>query len=612
MTDPATDPEAAPEQIYTPFPGERQLTLRALAAGGLLGGLVAGMNIYLGLQIGWSVGGSLIAAILSFAFFRVLFPDKGFGVLETNIAQTAGAGAGTMASAGGMLAPIPALFMLGYEIEWYELLLWSLSIAYLGVMFAAPLRRQYVVIEKLRFPSGTATANTIVAMFAEAGEAVAKARALLWTLAIALAFTVAKPFWEKLGPSWWPALDHVPLDVWFGGAIAAAGAWGFSLYLGPMLFGAGGLMGMRVSASLLAGAIVGWAILGPFAQSQGWAPADPMIYHDKVAGLWGPRGWILWPGVAIMVADALASLALSWRTFVTAFTRPIVTASDGLGRPRDPETIPNSWWVIGLALASASTTTVAWLAFDIPPHLSVIAIALSAILANVAVRSTGETDINPIGGMGKVTQLVYGALSPAMSTNLLAAGITGAGASQAGDMMQDLKTGYLLGASPRQQFKAQLIGILAGVGFAVGIFFLFRVAYGAGNIDSPLPQPAAHAWRAMAEVLSKGLGTLPPNAVWAALGGLVFGAGLPIIRKLAPRTAPYLPSGLAFGIAFIVQAYFSLTMFLGAVALLLWQARNKEAVNRFLFAVTSGLIAGEGLGGIINAILKMLEQALYS
>jgi len=602
-----SETETETEILYAPPENEAQLSVRAVAAGCLIGGIVSGMNIYLGLRIGWSVGGSLMAAILSYAAFAT-FSSKRLTVLETNIAQTTGSGAGSMASAAGMLAPIPALHMLGYEIPWWALGLWSASIAYLGVMFAVPLRRQYVVQEKLRFPTGTATANTIMAMFAKAEEAIIKARVLIWTAVLAFCFTIGIDLWSRLGIESWPSLDQIPLHVWTGGALATAASWGFLVYVGPMPFGAGGLMGIRVCGSLLAGSIVGWAILGPLAQSQGWAPGGPMQYHDAATGIWGPRGWILWPGVAIMVADALVSLALSWRTFVAAFKRP--TSANLPVEVVAAEEIPTRWWTVGLGLASTATILMAWMVFDIPPYQSLIAIALSAVLANVAVRSTGETDINPIGGMGKVTQLVYGALSPSMSTNLLSAGITGAGASQAGDMMQDLKTGYLLGASPRKQFKAQLWGIAAGVIFSVPLYYLFQSVYDIGAVDSPLPAPAAHAWRAMAEVLSKGIDTLPPHAAVAAFFGLVFGGMLPLVRKMAPRLGRYTPSGLAFGIAFIVQAYFSMTMFFGAVALLIWQARNKEHCDRFLFAVASGLIAGEGLGGIVNALVKLLSHTV--
>lgn len=610
-------------QLYTPAPGESQLTVRAVAAGCLLGGLVTGMNLYLGLKIGWTVGGSLMAAILGFAFFTVINPKKKFSVLECNITQTAGSGAGTMASAGGMVAPIPAMMMMDYEIPIWGLFLWTLSIAYLGVMFAVPLRRQYVVIEKLRFPTGTATANTIVSMFATAGEAVAKARVLLYFGVFSFVYIIVAHFFHQL--------ENPLIHEWVGSAsLAFAATWGFSLYCGPMLFGAGFLIGPRVGASLFAGAVVGWAVLGYLAQQKGWAPhPNPQKIHDsgvtlwevrdwfdwllqgasapwKDTSSWGPRGWILWPGVAIMVSDAIGSLLLNWRTFITAFKGTKDAVSGNGPVEADADAIPNSWWIKGLAFAAVSTVIVAYFVFAIPPYMSIFAIIMSAILANVAVRSTGETDINPVGGMGKVTQLAFGAISSSPSINLMSAGITGAGASQAGDMMQDLKTGYMLGASPRKQFISQLWGIAAGVCFAVPVYLLFDSAYDIGGEGSRLGAPAAVAWKAVAEVMSKGFGALPPHAVEAIIGGLIFGGSIPVLKKLFPKIAPFLPSGLAFGIAFIVPAFYSITMFLGSMALIAWNKKNKAGCERMVFAVACGLVAGEGLGGIVNAVLTIL------
>ena len=582
--------EPAPEQLYTPEPGERQLTPRAIIFGCLLGGLVSAMNISFGLKIGWTVGGSLMAAILGYAAFT-LFAKTKPSVLETNITQTTGSAAGTMASAGGLVAPIPAMLMLGYEIPLWGMFLWVASVAFLGVFFAVPLRRQYVDIEKLRFPTGTATANTIVSMFAEGAEAMAKAKVLVWVAVVSGIYALATYFVHYL--------EMPPLEM-LGGAFAVAAAWQFKLYLGPMLFGAGFLIGTRVAVSLLLGAIVGWAILGPLSAKMGWAPGEIMSLGGK--GPIGPRGWILWPGVAIMVADALTSLGLSWRTIANTFK---IKKSDEAAAP-DPEAIPNSWWIGGLALGTILVSITAQTVFDIPVYMSLIAVGLSAVLAAIAVRSTGETDINPVGGMGKVTQLVFGGISPgSMSTNLMAASISGAGASQAGDMMQDLKTGKLLGASPRKQLKAQLMGIPAGCVFAVLIFHLFNEVYEFGGKD--YPAPAAFAWKAVAELMAKGFDALPPMAGWAMLFGGLFGAGIPILRKVFPKAAPYLPSGLAFGIAFIVQAFYSVTMFIGLLAYLAWKKRNPKAAAVFVFAVASGLIAGEGLMNIVKGILTFLK-----
>jgi OPT family oligopeptide transporter len=574
------------ERLYTPEPGERQLTFRAVAAGCLLGGVVSAMNIYFGLRTGWSIGGSLIAAILGYSLFSVLPISKKYTRLEANITQTAGSAAGSMTSAAGLLAAIPALGMLGIKLNALELGLWALSVAYLGVFFAVPLRRQMVLVEKLRFPTGTATGETIIAMFSSGGEAIRKSRSLVIWGILAAVFTLAAFFISPLG--------H-PTIEW--GIFGIIGAWGFSLLINPLMTGAGILIGPRVGASLFAGAVVSWGILAPWAQSEGLTTGSIMSYSD------GPRGWILWPGVAIMVADALTQLALSWRTIVATFTRP-----KGSKNVVDtaPDTIPNSWWIGGLMVAATATTTLAWFVFAIPPHLTVVAILLSSVLAMIAVRSTGETDINPIGGMGKVTQLVFGALAPGMmQVNLMCAGITGAGASQAGDMMQDLKTGHLLGASPKSQFKAQLFGIGAGVLFCIPIYSLFDAAYDIGGEE--LPAPAAHAWKAMAELLSKGVDALPAGAEYAVAGGLAFGVIMAVLKKHGPPALTrFLPSGLAFGIAFIVPAYYSVAMFIGSLVLVVWQKVNPESAKALAFSVASGLIAGEGLMGIVVAILTLL------
>lgn len=573
-----------PEQIYRPTPDERQLTKRSVIAGCLLGGVVSCMNIYMGLKIGWSFGGSLIAAILGFALFMAF--GRSLSVLECNITQTSGSAAGTMASAAGLLAAVPAMQLLGFEIPFAGLFAWSLSVAYLGVFFAVPLRRQMIEVDRLRFPTGTATAETILAMFAKAQEAVVKARALLWAGAGAGAFTFLTYFL--------PQLEMPPVEALGVPALAVAAAWGFRLYVGPMLFGAGILIGPRVGASLALGAVVAWGMLGPWVQSQGWAPGAVMSYSD------GPRGWLLWPGVAIMVSEALTALALNWRTFVRTFRGGAILGSSESGGER----IPTAWWRNGLALAAAGTTVAAWFLFDIPVHLTVLALALSFALAAVAVRSTGETDINPVGGMGKVTQLVYGGVAPgSLGTNLMAAAITGAGASQAADMMQDLKTGRLLGASPRRQFIAQLWGIAAGVLFCIPAYVLVTSAYTLG--EEQIPAPAAFAWKAMAELLTQGLGALPPHVGAAVAAGAAAGALLPILRRV-PAIARYLPSGLAVGIAFIVQAYYSLVIFFGSLALVAWQRSNPGGAKRLSFAVASGLVAGEGLLGIAKAAMTLL------
>jgi OPT family oligopeptide transporter len=320
----------------------------------------------------------------------------------------------------------------------------------------------------------------------------------------------------------------------------------------------------------------------------------------------GARGWILWPGVAIMVADALTGLAMSGPTILRTFTRG---AQDDDGVPlEDPnEAIPSAWWMGGLAVATCLTVYSTWRLFEIPPYMSVLAVALSSVLSAIAVRSMGETDINPTGGMGKVTQLVFGGIAPGnIQTNLMSAAIASAGASQSADMMTDLKTGYLLGASPRKQLVAQLAGVTVGIIVCVPIYIAFANNYELGGED--YPAPAAFAWKAMAEVLTQGLDALPQHAIAAVIAGLIFGSAVPLARKFLGWT--WLPSGLAMGVAFIVPAYYSVAMFIGGMIFLAWKRADPVNAEGLGFAVASGLLAGEGLMGVVLIIGTELTRLL--
>jgi OPT family oligopeptide transporter len=326
----------------------------------------------------------------------------------------------------------------------------------------------------------------------------------------------------------------------------------------------------------------------------GWVSDKIMDYET------GARGWLLWPGVALMVTDALMSLAFSYKSIINAFKK--VDASNIIDP--DKKAIPNYVWIVGLLCSTAFVTFTAWFIFGISPFMTVFAVLLSSVLSMIAVRSTGETDINPIGGMGKVTQLVFGGIAPgSIPTNLMSAAITRSGASQAADMMQDLKTGYMLGANPFKQFKAQCIGIFVGMLVCIPVYKLFDTAYVIGEGD--LPAPAAHAWKAMAQLLTQGFDALPQYAEQAVLLAILSGILLSLL-KLNKTLKNWAPSGLAMGIAFIVPAYYSVAMFVGSMFLVYWMKKNPRSCQSLSFPVASGLVAGEGLMGIVVAILTLL------
>jgi OPT family oligopeptide transporter len=237
-------------------------------------------------------------------------------------------------------------------------------------------------------------------------------------------------------------------------------------------------------------------------------------------------------------------------------------------------------------------------------------VLLTFLLVVVAGRATGETDITPTGPLSKITQLTFGAVKPGdVSTNLMTANITAGACSHAGDLLTDLKSGYLLGAKPRQQFIAQFFGVLIGTVVVVPVFFVLIPTAATLGTDA-WPAPAAQVWRGVAELLAKGVSALHPTA----RVGLVIGASLGILLTLLevarPKWKPYIPSCVGLGLAFTITGFYSVSMFIGALIALMLHRYRKKVAEEYVVPVSSGIIAGESLMGVTIALLavaKILE-----
>lgn len=591
-----------------------ELTFRAVFSGLLVGSLIGASNVCIGLKIGWTFGASITAAVISFALFKAMsgMISRPYGAKENLITATAGSAAGTMASAGGFVACIPALELYlretqgpGHDLTYLQLVIWAISIAFLGVFFAVPLRKQMIVREKLRYPSGTAAAETISAMYSSGVEAMKKAKLLFYAAAFAALIKILfsiKPL--GLGHFSDFSLDDIGLaSVGILGVSLASLRMGVSL--SPMMLGAGILVGPKVGWSLFAGAILAWGIGAPVLFKLGIVTAA----NENGVYLAAFR-WLLWPGVALMVAAGFSSLALQYKvigktfgSFKQLLQGRKIEAEDG-DEDDAPDPFPIKWWFVGMVFATVLTTFLAEHYFGIPAWMGVLAVFLSFLIASISVRATGETDINPVGAMGKITQVVYGALHPGMiPTNLMAAGITAAGASQSGDLMHDLKAGYMLKVSIRRQVIAQIIGVVVGVFAAAGVYRLLTAAYQIPGDD--FTGPAVMAWHAMAKLLADGIKSLPAHAMTAASIGALIGFAMPFMAKIK-GVGKWLPSPIALGIAFMVTPYSSLSMWLGAVVTAYYTKRNPEAVDRYGASLASGLIAGEGLMMVVVAVMLII------
>lgn len=570
-------------------PASPELTLRAILTGMLIGAALTPCNVYSGLKIGWSFNMSIAAGLLGYGLWQLGGSRLGarpWGILENNINQTAASSAASIIS-GGLVAPIPALTLLtGRALAWHWLALWVFAVSILGVVVAAGLRNQMLLRERLAFPAGVATAETMTRIHGHGREALARLRVLLGAAGISAALkllndlVVAVP---RLGPA-------------FGlSGKATLANLGFSLDPSLLMLGFGAIIGLRAGLSMLFGALLGWGLLAPYVLAQGWAEAGAAAPQ---ASWFAPLvTWLLWPGVTLMVVAALVSFGLSllrlWR-----------------GRAKGaPPAVPARGQVVALAACTALLVAVSAALFDIPVWQGVVAVALSYVLAVVAARVSGETGITPVGALGKVTQLTYGVLSPGnVITNLMAANITGGAAGQCADLMHDLKTGQLIGASPRFQIIAQGFGVMTGALAGSAVYLLLIPDPQGMLITAEWPAPAVATWKAVAEVLAGGLASVPPGALPAMAIAAVAGVVLALLERLLPPAyARFVPSAPAIGLAFVIPAWNAVSLCLGALLAALAKRLVPQLAERHTMALAAGLVAGESLAGVALVAAGLLR-----
>ena len=329
-------------------------------------------------------------------------------------------------------------------------------------------------------------------------------------------------------------------------------------------------------------------------------PAQPG-YRDLMT-------WLLWPGVTLMVIAALTSFAFSWRSVLAAI--PGRRPANGDAPPRSAETgeVTRRWFVTGLIVALILSVALQVSFFKIVWWAAIIAVLLSFALALVAARVSGETGITPVGAMGKVTQLVFGALVPRNpAPNLMAANVTGGAASQCADLLHDMKCGHLLGASPRLQSLAQVCGAFAGAMVGSAAYLILIPNPGEQLITDTFPAPAVAAWKAVAELFMVGFEAIPAGTGQAMLIAAVVAVALTVLEKLSPSKARrFVPSPASLGLAFVISAHNSISMFIGGLIALCLSKWNPSWSKRFLVAICAGLIVGQSLTDVGAALWYIL------
>ncbi|KAH0334252.1 oligopeptide transporter-like protein, partial [Aureobasidium melanogenum] len=649
----------------------QNFTLRSLLLGLAIGTVICFSNTYFGLQTGWVSSMAMPSALLGFAWFKAVSRTLSypFTPVENVLVQSVAGSVGTMPLGCGFVGVIPALEYLlkpqetqgegtGVHLSLGKLIVWAVGICFFGVVFAVPLRRQVIIREKLKFPSGTATAlmigvlhggekdATIIHMDNDDGQQNAntqaeqveeeerrlienaqtqrrrqqettasesqadvealdkdhladwKARIKLLTLSFGLSaiYTLMSYF--------------VPFirDIPFLGMYLAKD-WLWTLNPSPAYIGQGIIMGPATTLHMLLGAILGWGILSPLSKARGWAPGAVDDWEK------GSKGWIVWVSLAIMLADSIVSLGWlvlrptiqlirvfgprakdsvargTWKEDLRNFAHPHMrgyspvnlnepdhespetdglisgatqskkTAQDAPEPDAPPEhLISNKVTLIGLVLSLTACVGAVHFAFAnlIPFALTLLSLVLALLLSIMGVRALGETDLNPVSGISKLTQLFFALVTPsgspnAVIVNLIAGAISESGALQAGDLLQDLKTGHLLGASPKAQFWGQILGSTFGAVISACIYKLYTRVY---EVPGGMFQvPTAYVWVFTARLVT-GQGLPPMVGEWAAGAAAVF-AVFTAMRiygnSIGAKWTPFVPGGIAVAVVSIIQ-----------------------------------------------------------
>ncbi len=625
-----------------------QLTLRSAFTGFLLGGILAATNLYIGAKTGISVGVGLTSVILAFALYRGLARAglaADFTILENNCTQSIATAAGYMTAP---LVSALAAYMLvtGAVPPAWHLVVWLVVVALIGVLLAFPLKRRFINEEQMPFPEGRACGVVLDALYHGRGdEGVLKARLLGLTAgATALYQMLVSDGWMRLVQfkllqlHRWAGLSepwHLQerLDSYYYDLAARLHWWtprilgtdirqlGLRLTLDAAMLGVGGLMGIRVASSVMLGAFVNFFVLAPLMIQRGdivaRAAADGTtiaISRTEIV-----NQWALWWGVTMMIVGSLVGLLGKPDLFKSLFRRK--RAAVGAGGPDVLAHIEVPLWVSwgGLPVGVAAGAWVSHTYFGVPWLLALVSFPLIAVLTVICTNAMALTSWTPTGALSKITQFTMGAIDRSNpASNLIPAGMTSEIASNAANLLSDIKPGYMLGAKPRQQAVGHVIGIVAGSLAAVPLFYLlFLPAHADGTrsvgtmISDQFAFPAAVQWKGVADLIAHGLKSLPTSALVSMAFAAAAAACFEIARIVTRGRFPI--SAVSVGLGVVLPPEASFAMWVGALAFWWFGRRQKVAGTRgHAFwvegcePVCAGLISGAALVGIGNAVLNVL------
>ena len=578
-----------------------EFTFTSLFIGILLAVVFGAANAYLGLRVGMTVSASIPAAVLSMGIIRVILRRD--SILENNMVQTIGSAGESVAA--GAIFTLPALFLWAADgvegIEapgLFEIFLIALVGGTLGVLFMIPLRKALIVEEHgvLPYPEGTACAEVLLA----GEEGGSKASVVFSGLGIAAVYKFVA---DGLGV--FPSSVNYDIKAYKGSAVG--------MDVLPALVGVGYICGPRIASYMFSGSVLSWFVLMPlislFAGDAIIFPGTKPISSLAPSELWGT--YIKYIGAGAVATGGIISLIKSLPLIVKTFSQAMKSMSNNKGKAasglRTDQDMPMPVILIGVGVIAIAI----WLLPTFPINLlgAVIVVIFGFFFATVSSRMVGliGSSNNPVSGMAIATLLIATILLKATGLDG-ATGMKGAiaigsiiciVAAIAGDTSQDLKTGFIVGATPKKQQWGELIGVLTSSLAIGGVLYLLNEAWGYGSTELPAAQ--ATMMRMIVE------GVKNADLPWGLIGA---GAAIAIVVEIL--RIPVLP--------FAVGMYLPLSLNAGIMAgglvrLVvekkrgLSEEKKKAAIDRGIL-YTSGMIAGEGLVGILLAVFAVVELDL--
>ncbi len=582
-----------------------EITLKAVILGAILSIVLSAANAYFGLFAGLTVSASIPAAVISMALLKVF---KNSNILENNLVQTAASAGESLAA--GVIFTIPALVIMGYweKFNYWETVTIAMCGGILGVLFTIPLRKTLIVEENLKFPEGVATAE-VLKTGEEGGKAV---KFLVWGSLIGGIFKVG----------------HAALNLW-GGTWQKAGIFNqkiytyFGLNLSPALVAVGYIVGLNISFLVFLGGAISWFIAIPaYVAINGSQEGVDAI--SLGGSIWNSQ--IRYLGVGAMVMGGLWALLSLSKSLKTAFKASVDAFRKGSQymkhQIRTEIDTPMSWVLIGIGVLvipiyliylSVLTDVTITLMMTI---VMIVAGFLFAAVAGYMAGLVGSSN-NPISGVTIATILFSSILLlTLMGTSNELIGAAGAiligavvccAASIAGDNMQDLKAGHVLGATPYKQQIMQMVGVIAGAIVIPVVLNSLLIAYGMGTPTTEQPDSLTAPQATLMQSVSQGIfgRGLPWNMViiGVAIGGLM----IAIDQYLKSKDSEFRMPVLAVAVGLYLPFELDAAIMVGGV--LAWalerttkNSRAKEKASNTGLLLASGLITGEALMGIFIAI----------